>query len=201
MYRNCAIYDRLDRLAIELYCDYGFNKFPLDVQEVCNKLGLMLVPYSAYIASERELLKKRSVYGFLQPLSATAPATIYVNDDLTEVHSKGIIRKTIYHEIKHFVCGDKDDADDDLAEHFGKYFPCPIPHLIVNGINSPNEIVSRFAVDMSDACSIASQLCNRRTRYGSHIFDYEKPLIKLLDPVYYQIYLERQDEAEMRWGS
>ena len=34
MYRCGTEYDRLDKLAIQLYVDYGFCHFPLNVQEV-----------------------------------------------------------------------------------------------------------------------------------------------------------------------
>ena len=189
MYRNSKSYDELDRLAIEIYCDYRFNSFPLDVREVCHKLGVMLVPYSAFGQWERELLKKQSLYGFLMPQSSESPATIFYNDDRAELRSEGCIRQTIFHEIKHYVCGDENDEDDDLAEHFGKYFPAPIPYLIVKNISSPNEIVSRFGVSMTVACNIASQVRNRRAKYGDRIFEYEKPLIHLLDPLYYGLYL------------
>ena len=190
MYRASKDYEALDRLAIEIYCDYGFNTFPLDLRVVCHRLGVMLVPYSAFPSSARALLRKRSRYGFLMPRSLESPATIFYNDDREELRSEGCIRQTIIHEIKHYVCDDKDDEDDDLAEHFGKYFAAPIPHLIVRNINSPNEIVSRFGVSMTVASNIASQVRNRRAKYGDHIFDYEKPLIELLDPMYYMLYLE-----------
>ena len=33
--------------------------------------------------------------------------------------------------VKHYVFGDKDDGDDDLADFFARYFMCPIPYLII----------------------------------------------------------------------
>ena len=189
MYRCGSEYDRLDKLAIDIYLDYGFNSFPLDVKDVCRRLGLSLVPYSEYTGEEREFLHKESPYGFFAPRTKESTPTIFYNDDLSELRSEGSIRQTIFHEIKHYVDEDQDDEDDDLAEHFGRYFPAPIPYLIVKRIHNPNEIISQFGVSATIANNIASAVRNRIAKYGDRIFDYEKPLIELLDKDYYDLFL------------
>ena len=189
MYRDGSEYDRVDKLAIDIYLDYGFNSFPLDVDDVCRRLGLSLVPYSEYTGEDREILHKESPYGFYAPWTKESTPTIFYNDDLAELQSKGCIRQTIFHEIKHYVDEDEDDKDDDLAEHFGRYFPAPTPFLIVKGILNPNEIISRFGVSATIANNISSSVRNRVAKYGDKIFDYEKPLIMLLDKEYYNLFL------------
>ena len=64
MYRNGAEYDRLDKLVIDIFVDYGFDSFPLDEKEVCRRMGVALVPYSEYSDEDLAVLKKRSRYGF-----------------------------------------------------------------------------------------------------------------------------------------
>ncbi len=66
---------------------------------------------------------------------------------------------------------------------------CPTPYLIVKGITHPNEIISRFNVSATAAANVASSIRKRIEKYGTEIFDYEKPLIKLLDPIYYMLKL------------
>lgn len=199
MYRRGKEYDRIAKLAINIYLDYGFNTFPLDEKEVCRRLGIALVPYSECAPEERALLHKRSTYGFFNPLTKFTPPIIFYNDDLNELQSYGCIRQSIFHEIKHFVDDDKDGnpEDDDLAEYFGKYFACPIPHLIVNNIINPSEIVSLFGTSYTIASYVSTNIANRKKRYGKLIFDYEKPLIQLLDPTYYEIFINRKDGDDL----
>lgn len=195
MYRSGSSYDEMAKLVIDVYLDYGFNTFPLDVNEVCRKLGISLVPYSAFNTSEQELLKKRSNYGFFNPMTASTPPMIFFNDNPLEICSKGCMRQTIFHEIKHYVNEDSDEIpdDDDLAEYFGKYFAAPIPYLVIHKITNPGEIVSHFGTSYEMAGYISSNVKNRMRRYGTKLFDYEKPLIKQLEPVYYDIYIEAEE--------
>lgn len=194
MYRGRQEYNRIDQLAIDIYLDYGFRTFPLDVEDVCRKLGVRLIPYSTFAAADRELLRKRSIYGFFSPLSARMPPTIFYNDSLDELGSSGCIRLGICHEIKHYADEDTDEnpTDDDLAEHFGRYLLAPIPHLIVNDISSPIDIKDQFGVSATAARNIASHIANRTRIYGKTIFDYELPLIQQLDPLYYERYLKER---------
>jgi len=183
MYRDSSDYAKLDQLAIDVYLDYGINKFPLDEQEICRKLGISLVPYSAY-EDEKELLLKKSSKGFLSPPFANRKATIFYNDDLSIMKSWGSVRQTIFHEIKHYVNEDyyeDDPEDDDLAEHFGRFFSCPTPYLVKHNITDVNEIISTFDVSSSVAGYAASNVISRMNVYGQRIFDYEQPLIDLLD--------------------
>ena len=64
MYWNGNDYDKMAQLVIDIYIDYNITAFPVDEKEICRKMGLKLLPYSAYTEKEQELLKKRSVDGF-----------------------------------------------------------------------------------------------------------------------------------------
>ena len=58
MYRSGKEYDRIDKLVIDILMDYGINEFPLDMNELCRKMGINIVPYSAYDPNVELLLKK-----------------------------------------------------------------------------------------------------------------------------------------------
>ncbi len=191
MYRDGAEYNRLDKMAIDIYIDYGITDFPIDVKDVCRRLGVSLVPYSEYTGADLAVLRKKSIHGFFAKETKMNPPTIFFNDDLSVVQSHGAIRQTILHETKHYVDEDYDEEadDDDKAEHFGRYFSAPTPFLVIKGFTHPNEIISRFGVTASIANNIASSIRNRMAKYGDMIFDYERPLIELLDRAYYDRWL------------
>ena len=180
MYRNGSVYDEIDKVIFDIYQDYDIKTFPVDEVDVCNKLGVALVPYSAFSQEDRKLLKKKSELGFFVKESKEQPPTIYYND---LYGSKGAIRLTIFHELKHYIYNDENDDDDDLADYFARHFMGPTPYLMQKGFDSPNEIVSFCGMSMEAAINAYSNIVSRRNKYGMDLFDYEVPLIKHLEPV------------------
>lgn len=200
MYREPQTYEDIVKVIVDIYLDYGIKGFPLDEHEICRKLGVSLVPYSeilsqASIESETEehraLLCKEGKGGFFVKGSLTKPPTIYYND---KAESRGFMRFSIFHEVKHYVFNeDSDDNDeDDLADFFSRFFQCPIPFLIMKGIKSENEIVSRFGLSLQAAENVVSNLENRLMWHGKKIFDHEIPLVQHLDNTAYQVYVNAQ---------
>lgn len=185
MRREDAEYERIKKVIIDIYIDYGIKTFPIDEKDVCDKLALVLVPYSETTFELKGLLMKRSDKGiFLEETKEYQP-TIYYNDCIA---SKGAMRFTIFHEIKHYVFEDKDDMKDDLADFFARYFMCPIPYLLLKGIHSPNEIVSFCGVSMEAAKNVSDNIIKRKKKYGNKIFEDEKRLIEHLEPNLLEIY-------------
>ena len=180
MYRNGRIYDEIDKTIIDIYLDYNIHSFPINETEICNKLAVALVPYSAFSNDSKSLLCKKSKQGFFVKESRTHPPTIYYND---AIGSFGSIRFTIFHELKHYIYNDPDDSDDDLADHFSRHFMCPTAYIMMKGLNSPNEIISYCGMSLNAACQAYSGIANRIRKYGQNLFDYEIPLIEHLDPV------------------
>lgn len=177
MYRQPIEYERIDKLAIDIYVDYELNEFPIDAKTLCKRMGMNLVPYSAYEGENRNVLYKESTEGsFSYGATQLNPVSFY-NDGNDSVY--GNIRQTILHEIKHYVDEDEDDSEDDLAEHFARYMACPTPYLIWKNITDVNEIISTFGVSATIAGFVSKSVKNRIDKYGNKIFDYEKPLIDL----------------------
>ncbi|MCR4814791.1 MAG: ImmA/IrrE family metallo-endopeptidase [Lachnospiraceae bacterium] len=180
MYRSGSEYDEIAKIVIQIYLDYGICKFPIDEYEVCRKLGVSLVSYSVLDKEFSGLLLKRTKHGIFVRRTPNRPPTIYFND---KFEPYGARRYTIFHEVKHYVY-DEDSGDeeyDDLADYFARYFMCPIPYLIYKGFSEPDEIISFCNVSIAVANNVCSNLYNRRNKYGSEIFDYERPLIEYLN--------------------
>ena len=179
MYRSGYVYDEIDKVIIDIYLDYNFTSFPLDEREVCSKLGVDLVAYSEFPADKQLLLMKKSKRGFFFKNSDGHVPTIYYND-LFE--SKGAIRFTIFHELKHYVFDDKDDENDDLADYFARHFMGPTSYLIQMGLDSPSDIALFCGMSNEAANYAYCSIVHRKKKYGLDLFDYEIPLINLLDP-------------------
>lgn len=185
MYRSDEIYDEIKNVIIDIYIDYGIKTFPIDEKEVCKKMGVALIPYSEYDDNELKLLQKRSKLGFFAKATKLTPPTIFYNDDM---ESKGAIRFTIFHELKHYVFEDDNEEEDDLADFFARYFMCPIPYLLLKKIDSQNEIVSFCGTSIIAAKNASTNIVNRRNKYGYKLFDYEVRLIEHLEPLLIEVY-------------
>ena len=47
MYRSSEKYKEICKVIIDIYIDYDLKGLPVDEKEVCRKMGVALVPYSA----------------------------------------------------------------------------------------------------------------------------------------------------------
>ncbi len=196
MRRESERYHMLTIAIFDIYRDYGFRVFPIDVEIVCKKMGVLSKRYSKCDEETRELLVKRSRYGFFARGWGKKPPTIYYND---KFGSTGAIRLTILHEIKHYVFNEdsSDEEYDDLATFFARSFLCPIPYLIMKGIETPEKIASHCQVSLETARNVASNIQNRKKRYGNEIFDYEEEFLRLLDETAYEKFIRSQRRKEV----
>jgi Zn-dependent peptidase ImmA (M78 family) len=179
MYRTGNVYDDIVNTIIDIYIDYDIRTFPIDEREVCDKMGVVLIPYSEIEEKPRKILIKRSPYGFFVKAINSNPPKIYYNDIS---RNKGSIRFTIFHELKHYVFEDEDDSKDDLADYFSRYFMCPIIYLILNEIDTVDKIMAYCGTSKEAAKNVSINITNRRNKHGREIFDFEKRLIEHLNP-------------------
>lgn len=185
MYRKGEVYDEIKNVIIDIYIDYDIHQFPVDEKWLCRRMGVALIPYSAYDTDARILLNKKSKKGFFVKGSDTSPPTIYYND---RFKTEGEIRFTIFHELKHYVFEDVDDSEDDLADFFARYIMCPIPYLMLKNINTAEEVMSYCNTTISAATHVVSNINNRKNKYDYQIFDNEKRLINHLEPLLIEVY-------------
>ncbi|MDX5066788.1 hypothetical protein SD927_00055 [Lactobacillus iners] len=80
MYRSGIEYDKLDKLIYSIYVDYNIQSFPIDEKDLCRKMKIALVPYSAFSDEAKKLLQKKSNHAFFVKESKENPPTIYYND-------------------------------------------------------------------------------------------------------------------------
>lgn len=197
--RSGQEYDEIVKDIVQIYIDYNIKSFPIDLEKVCRQLGVTLTYYSVLGSQAKDLLIKKSPKGFFVRGTHENNPTIYINDyDI----AAGEKRYTISHEIKHYVddeCSSNGDYDD-LADYFARFFLCPIPYLMVMDLVDPNDIKAHCNVTISAASHAASNITNRRSKYGHQIFDHEIPLISHLVPEEYELYKKKYyDESTGRW--
>ena len=177
MYWNSKDYEQMAQLAIEIYLDYGISEFPIDEKKLCKKMGILLLPYTDF---PKEILDI-SNDAFLIPATKSHSPMILYNDKIV---SQGRQRFSIFHEIKHYANGDTNKFnryDEDMADYFARYMMCPIPILIRREINDIATIMSNYNVSHDAAKNVLTNLKNRRKRYKNKIFDFEMPLINLIE--------------------
>jgi hypothetical protein len=185
MYRDSEEYDRMAKLAISIIVDYGITAkdYPLDLDNLCRKMKINVVPYSAFEDEDPDfidILLKKSKDGFFAPRSSKQEATIFFNDKYGDRLSPSRISQTKGHEIKHIVEEDEDDSDDNLCEYFSKYLRCPIPYVLYLGLESEIDIISRFSISYQQSEIVLSNIINRKRKYGNGYFRYEIELLESL---------------------
>ncbi|MDO4941147.1 MAG: hypothetical protein Q4E33_05605 [Erysipelotrichaceae bacterium] len=174
-------YDRMRKLAISIILDYNItmDDYPLDMDKLCKRMGINVVPYSAYAEKSKfELFLKRSKDGFNVPRNTKHKATIYYNDKYGDHLTPARISQTKGHELKHILEEDKDDIDDKLCEYFSKYLRCPIPILLYLGIDTRQELISRFGISDEQAGYILTNVNRHKYKFNNKYYDYEVLLIK-----------------------
>ena len=175
-------YDRMRKLVISIILDYEIKEsdFPLDMDALCRRMSIDIVPYSAYSGEKLKIMLKRSKDGFFAPRIPGKNATIFFNDRYGEHLTPARIDHTKGHEMKHIVDGDKDDSEERLCDYFSKYLRCPIPLAEYMGIRSRSGLISKFGVSDEQAGYILEAMRRRRNRVGSSYYDYEELLIRSL---------------------
>ena len=143
--RRC---EEIKKIFVEMFVKYGVCCVPINGFEIASKMGVTVIPYSAFPPQKRALLLKKSEDGFSVEKTA-GEWYIYYNDE------KGYrrINNTIMHEIGHIVLDHTEDSE--LAEKevnfFAKY--ALVPPVLVHKleINSPLQIVRLFDVSFEAA--------------------------------------------------
>ena len=143
--RRC---EEIKKIVVKMFVKYGVCCVPINGFEIASKMGVTVIPYSAFPPQKRALLLKKSEDGFSVEKTA-GEWYVYYNDE------KGYrrINNTIMHEIGHIVLDHTEDSE--LAEKevnfFAKY--ALVPPVLVHKleISSPHQIVRLFDVSFEAA--------------------------------------------------
>lgn len=171
-------YEKMAKLAIDIYSDYNISSFPVDAYEIARKMGFEISYYSMYSEEKRKAFLKLSRDGINLP-GKNYTKNIIINDSIESSARK---QATIFHEIKHIINGDKDESkyNEDMADFFARYMRCPTPYLVYKKIDNANKIKSEFGVSSQMAIISENNVKQRVRRYGNKIFDYELQILKVL---------------------
>ena len=172
--------EEIKRAVVNMFVHYGVSCLPINGFEIASKMGVRIIPYSAFVLSTRRLLLKKSEDGFsLQRDSGEW--IIYYND----AKRYRRINNTIMHEIGHIVLDHTEDSQ--LAEKevnfFAKY--ALVPPVLVHKlkIDSPGEIVKFFEVSF-EAADYALKYYRKWLEFGHADYTrYERTLLTLFKNV------------------
>lgn len=159
-----------------LYINFGFN-----LEEICRKLGINLIPYSSYDNDKINLLKKFEEDGFSCLNYLNSKCEIYYNDD---IKPKLRIKFTLSHELGHIVLGHiinksrETHEEEQEANYFAREFYIPQAFLIYYKLDNVPDIMSNFNITHSYA-SLLLELLERRK--DKTLREVEIKLIKIFE--------------------
>ena len=171
-------YEEIKRIVVRMFVKYDVSCVPINGFEIAHKMGVKVMPYSAYSSNIRWLLIKKSEDGFSVE-KTNGQWYIFYNDE----KDYGRVNHTIMHEIGHIVLDHTEDSE--LAEKevkfFAKYALAPPVLIHKLKLNNPESISQTFEISYEAAC-YAYDYYNKWLRFGdSDYTDYECQLLRLFD--------------------
>lgn len=175
-------YEEIKRLVVCLYKECGIHTYPISYQEICKKMGIILIPYSELSERKQNAAKELSSDGFhllIQDLhSGELVRLIYYNDSNTRER----IRWTILHEIGHIVLDHSEESElaESEANFFAKYALAPPPLVHAAGCKDFIDIMVKF--DLSVTASLYTMSYYRKwlTHYGPSMYqEHEIAMLRL----------------------
>lgn len=138
------IYEDIKQHAINVLIETDTRSIPIDPFELANKLGLHVIPYSAYPLDVQEELLFKNEDGF-SIYSGFEDWTIYYND----IAKYERIRFTITHEIGHYDLGHfkGNEIEESESDFFAGYLLAspPLVHSILEN-PTPHSISNAFGL-------------------------------------------------------
>lgn len=174
MHLRVDTYEHIKITAINTLEYYDIKCVPISAFEMANKIGLSVIPYSAF-CEKAELLMKQSEDGFIVGKS------IYYND---KCKNYGRINQTIMHEIGHYILGHKSNGEEEESEakFFAKYTLAP-PPLIHKMLDNPTieDIADLFDISYTAASNALNYYQKWRYYGGLDFTPYEQKLLRLFN--------------------
>lgn len=176
-------YDEIEQEVVKLFEKLNISRFPIDCFEVCNQLGIAVIPYSKLSQKQRMHIAILSEDGFnvlLEIAKDKFVHEIYYNDSMPDRRT----RFTIMHEVGHIILDHTEHSDlgESEANHFARYALAPPPLVHKLKVEDYLELSERF--DISRQCALnAMDNYTKWLKYGSSKqHDYEIALISLFQP-------------------
>ncbi len=170
------VYEYIKQEVIDLFIRYDIKCTPISGFEIAQKMGIIVIPYSALNRRKHRQAVQVSRDGFYLE-SGDGKEYIFYND------ARGYNRSnmTILHEIGHCVLGHDDNTNPDVAEaeakFFAKYAIAPPPLIHRFNVTTPEEIQQHFSISY-EAAKNALSYYYKWMRYGTSDYtDYEIGLL------------------------
>ncbi len=168
-------YEAIKQTIVDLFIRYDVNCVPINGFEIAAKMGIDVVPYSAYPPATQELLRKQSPDSFFVE---RWDGKTFIYHDTDPVY--GRINQSIMHEIGHIVLGHTQESE--LAEAEAKFFAkyALAPPVLVHRVNpsDPYDLAERFNISFQAAC-IAWGYCRKWLAYsGKEYASYEYQMLE-----------------------
>ena len=167
-------YEHIKITSINTLEYYDIKCVPISAFEMANKIGLSVIPYSAF-GEKSKLLMKQSEDGFIVGKS------IYYNDKCKNYRR---INQTIMHEIGHYILGHKSNGEEEESEakFFAKYTLAP-PPLIHKMLDNPtiDDIAELFDISYEAAFNALKYYHKWYQNGWTNYTSYEQKLLKLFN--------------------
>lgn len=164
-------YEAIKQIVVRLFEDYNVCSTPISCFEIANRMGISVIPYSAFPPSKRNLFMQHSEDGCSG--YDNGGWRIAYNDDQSRPY--GRVNFTILHELGHIVLNHTEDSDyaDKEADFFAKFAQCPPVLIHKLGIRDVGGIMNHFDISYGAACN-ALDYYNKWLRFGGNYYkDYE----------------------------
>ncbi len=156
--------EEIKQIIADMFVRFGVSCVPISSFEIAKKMGIRVIPYSAYPEETQLLMLKESDDGF-SIMSESGNWFIFYND--SDELPYGRINNTIMHEIAHIVLDHTEDSE--LAEKEVKFFAkyALVPPVLVHKfeLDNPHDIARLFDVS-TEAAIYALDYYKKWLAYG-----------------------------------
>ncbi|MBP3365927.1 MAG: ImmA/IrrE family metallo-endopeptidase [Treponema sp.] len=148
-------YEEIKEVVADMYEDLGYTEFPVNVYELCHRLGIRLIKYSALKPDCTEYSMHCSDDGFLLFNIDRGCYQVYYNDRMPPER----IRFTIMHEIAHIMLEHTKHTakNEQEANFFAKTALVPLGMIYKLRLSNSFEIADTFGISIEFARNIVAQ--------------------------------------------
>ena len=154
LYLSPKRYERLKKIALNMYKKYEIKEFPIDPFLIAEKEGITIIKYSEIYLIKNEESSKEIKKLFLE---ASRDAFIILelkcivyNDQMK--NSERILN-SIMHELAHYFCGHKTHSQlaETEANFLARYFRAPIPIICCMSFENSIQLAEYFQLSEESA--------------------------------------------------